>query len=340
VAATITDVGEPGAVISLAPRRHPARRRLLLAAAAVAVAAAGVAIVGPFDRSDHPDVSTEPTTDTTTDTTAEVVGPADGSPRLLVTAPGWQVTWADEPRTGEGEMAFTGPTGEAEVTWGGEGYYEGRLEEWTSDGEPRDPTTIASHEAVVFASGSEFIALWRDRGYGVELRARVPDAGAFLAVAGSIEPVSPDEWLAALPASTVKPADRATVVDDMLADIPLPAGFDPAPLRRDDGRVTDRYQLGAQVTGAVACSWIGQWVDATSRGDAAAARQAVDAMNSSFDWDVLRQMEPEGGWSSVIWEYATAIATDGTLDGGRPDIPMADEYRMGLGCEMVDGVST
>jgi len=338
VAETITGDGEPGAVIFLAPRRHPTRRRLLLAAAAVAAVAAGVAVVRPFDRFDHPDVSTEPTTETTG--TTGVVELSDGPPRLLITEPGWSVTRADEPEVGEGEMTFTGPTGEADLAWGGEGYYEDRLDEWTSDGEPLDPTTIAGHKAVVFGSGDEFVALWRDREYGVELRVGMPDAAAFETLAASVEAVDVDEWLAALPASVVRPDDRAAVVEQMLADIPRPTGFDPAPLMRDDGVVAERYQLGARVTGAVACRWIGQWVDATSRGDAAAAQQAVDAMNSSFEWDVLQAMEPEGGWSSVVWELATAIATDGTVDGGAPDIPVADAYRQGLGCDAGDGVST
>lgn len=336
VAETITDDGEPGAVISLGPRRHP-MRRVLLAAAAVAAVAAGVAIVGPFDRSDHPDVSTGPTTETTG--TTAVVQPSDGPPRLLITQPGWSVTRADEPEVGEGEMTFTGPTGEADLAWGGEGYYEDRLDEWTSGGEPLAPTTIAGHEAVVFGSGDEFIALWRDRDYGVELRVGMPDAAAFETLAASVEAVDADDWLAALPASVVRPDDRAAVVDQMLADIPLPSGFDPAPLMRDDGVVAERYQLGARVTGAVACGWIGQWVDAASRGDTVAAQQAVDAMNSSFDWDVLRQMEPEGGWSSAVWELATAITTGGTVDGGSPGMPVADVYREALGCDAAD-VST
>ncbi len=230
-------------------------------------------------------------------------------------------------------MTFTGPTGEAGLTWGAQGYYEDRLEEWTSDGEPRDGTTIAGHEAVVFQSGGEFVALWRDRGYGVELRARVPDADAFLALAASVERVGAEEWLAALPASVVRPADRAAVAEQMLADIPLPAGFDTAPLLRDDGLVTDRYQLVARVTMPVTCAWVGQWVDATAAADAAAAQEAVDAMATSFDWDALREIQDEGGLSGVIWELAVAIATDGTVDGGAPDIPVADVYRESLGCD-------
>jgi hypothetical protein len=322
VAATVTDDGDPGAVIALTPRRHPARRRLLLAAAAVAVVAAAVTVVRPFDG---PDVATDVTTD--------VGEPDDGPPHLLVTAPGWQVTRADEPRSGEGEMTFTGPTGEVELSWGAAGYYERRLEEWTKDGEPLDGRTIAGHEALVFQSGGEFVALWRDRSYGVELRARWPDVDAFLALSASVEPVGAQEWLAALPAGVVRPADRAAVAEQMLADIPLPAGFDTAPLLRDDGLVSDRYQLVARIIMPVTCAWVGQWVDATAAADAAAAQEAVDAMATSFDWDALREIQDQGGLSGVIWEYATAIATDGTLDGGAPDIPVADVYRMSLGCD-------
>ena len=52
----------------------------------------------------------------------------------------------------------------------------------------------------------------------------------------------------------------------MLAGVPHPEGFDIVALQSGDG-IRDRYQLGAQVAGAVACAWIEQWVDARRAGD-------------------------------------------------------------------------
>jgi hypothetical protein len=335
VAATITDDGAPGAVLSSTPRHHPARRRLLLAAAAVVVVAAGVAMVRPFDRHERTEVSTD---------TAE---PGDGPPRLLVTSPGWAVTRADEASADQGEMTFRGPGGELELTWE-RGRYEDRLQQFMADAgagdfvERVDDMTVAGHRAAVFRSGRhrpDYVALWADRAYAVQLRGHFSAAGSFRDVGASVEAVGPEEWLAALPASVVRPSERVAAVEEMLAGIPLPSGLDRASPERDDGLVADRYQLTARVTLPVACAWVGQWVDATAAGDPAAAQQAVDAMATSFDWPVLREVQGEGALSEAIWELAVAIAGDGTVDGAVPDMPVADTYAEALGCG-VASVST
>ena len=49
----------------------------------------------------------------------------------------------------------------------------------------------------------------------------------------SLHEVDVDTWLSAMPASVVQPAQQAEAVDEMLAGIPLPPGFDPASIRDD-----------------------------------------------------------------------------------------------------------
>jgi hypothetical protein len=68
--------------------------------------------------------------------------------------------------------------------------------------------------------------------------------------------------------------------------------------------------------------------------------QRLDAMATSFDWAVLREIDDQGGWSQTIWDLATATATDTTVDGGVPDLPVARQYSAALSCHGVDGVST
>ena len=51
-----------------------------------------------------------------------------------------------------------------------------------------------------------------------------------------------------------------------ICDIPTPAGFDSAGLETND-LIRDRYQLGAEIAGAVACAWVGQWDTALASGD-------------------------------------------------------------------------
>jgi hypothetical protein len=79
-------------------------------------------------------------------------------------------------------------------------------------------------------------------------------------VAATLQNVDVDTWLSAMPDSVIKPNGRAVAVNKMLEDIPVPDSVDVDELK-SRGVVSDRYQLGAQVAGAVACGWIDQWVE-------------------------------------------------------------------------------
>jgi hypothetical protein len=58
----------------------------------------------------------------------------------------------------------------------------------------------------------------------------------------------------------------------VLADVPLPPGFDPATAGEGLG-TNDAYQFGAQVTGRVGCAWIAEWERARQVGNACGARK-------------------------------------------------------------------
>jgi hypothetical protein len=147
---------------------------------------------------------------------------------------------------------------------------------------------------------------------------------------GSLREVSVDAWLGAMPASVVLPKESESVVDEMLADMTLPPGFDRGGLGTGDA-VRDRYQLGARVAGAVACAWIRIWADARAAGDTAAADEAVDAMQGSRRWAILREMSAEGAYPEVLWDFADAMKGNGRIMGGR-GMDVAEAYEEGLGC--------
>jgi hypothetical protein len=91
---------------------------------------------------------------------------------------------------------------------------------------------------------------------------------------GKLYSADVETWLAALPESVVKPSDVAGVIAEMLSDIPVPNGFDRRSI--NPGATTERYHVGAQVSGAVACAWIGAWSKARQTGDTAGVRAAVE----------------------------------------------------------------
>ena len=120
----------------------------------------------------------------------------------------------------------------------------------------------------------------------------------------------------------------------MLRDLPLPPGFDRAKLDTG-GMPRDRYQLGARVVAAVACGWI----DDLDRAASAKPRaEAVAALKTARSWAVLKEMDAEGDYGDVLFQYVDAIAAGGTVMGGKvaarsrtpTRTPSAVSYRLSL----------
>jgi hypothetical protein len=250
---------------------------------------------------------------------------ANAVPRLLIGVPGWKVTRADEFRVDDGEMSFSDGAFTVDLRWNPASRYDGLIADRDATADVLPPATVAGERATVFryiGDVDDFTAIWRSGGYTMELRTTGSpkgqrlDRAQYLRLLTSMKPAGVDAWLGAMPASVVLPVDRVKVVTEMLHGIPVPPGFDPASLSAG-AAVRDRYQLGAAVTGAVACAWIERWI--------AGDEHAVEAMGTSREWPILQEMAPQGGWSSVFWEIADSMA-------GRGEMDVRATYREGLGC--------
>jgi len=303
---------------------HPLRRRGWRAAGLAAVAAALVAalvVVVPGASRDGSAAWAAP-----------VLAVAESAPRYLLAQEGWVVTQVPEFSGASGQVVFSDGEATIDLHWRPasthDEYVADRSElpelegmTATADGVPARVFTYGDTDG-----GTDLAALWRQGDHSLEARGVVRDAAAFAGLLAALEEVDVDAWLTALPEQVVRPDGERDAIAGMLADVPLPPGFDPRSLER--GAAIDRYQVGAQATGAVACGWIESWIAASSRGDAAAAQEAVDAMATSRDWAILQEMDAEGDFPEVVWEHADAMAADGTLYG----YPVADGYRAAFGC--------
>lgn len=252
----------------------------------------------------------------------------DGAPLLLIGHDGWRVVRADQYSPAEGEMTFTNGEQEMDLTWRPADTHEEYVEDRVVDAEETWDVEIAGRDGklVQYEGTTDFTALWLDGDLSLELRGQFENVHAYGAVAETLGRVDEETWLAALPEDTVTPDERAAVVDEMLADVPIHPDARIASLK-NAATMSDRYQLGARATAAVACEWIEQWLKA----DAAGKGEAVEAMSTSRKWAILQEMAPQGGWSEVVWEYADAMAGDGRVPGGRP-MTVVESYRDGLGC--------
>jgi hypothetical protein len=230
---------------------------------------------------------------------APLVRFAESTPQLLLGADGWKVTDANG-GDGGGEMDFAAGPAQLDVFWvAGASEKESDKIDMTALGH----ATIDGERAWVGTYGdNEYEAIWSVGDQAREARGSFADRADFLAVAQTLRRVSVDTWLGAMPAFVVDPGSRAAVVDQMLADIPQPQGFDESSLTQT-GDVLDRYQLGAAVTGAVTCAWVHQWVT----GDAAERSEASQAMATAHGWAILQEMKSQGDYPEVLWSYAEAI---------------------------------
>jgi hypothetical protein len=175
----------------------------------------------------------------------------------------------------------------------------------------------------------QMVALWAEGADVFELRAAVPDLGAFEERLGWLTKVDPQTWLEAMPPKVVAPAEYDSTIHEVLKGIPTPKSFSPSRVPNEE-LVTDRYQVGAQTAGTVACLWFRQWGQAQRSGDEAAEKEAEKAMATSANWPILREMTKEGAYSYGLWEDAKSMPKGYfEYDGHKRDLLAHAE---GLGC--------
>jgi hypothetical protein len=303
------------------------RRRVITGTRLVAGAIAAVLLLGVVG------VVSLQESDTGSAWAAPLVRIAEDSPRLLLAEAGWDVVRADEFSGELGEMTFSNGDSEMDLSWIPAKDHDVRVDDRRRSAQKSWNMTIAGRDALLFRyeGTTDFTALWRDGDHSLELRGVFPTVGQYRAVAATLEAVDVNTWLSAMPESVVRPDIRAASVDEMLADIPVHKSVNVAKLKASE-RVTDRYQLGAKVAGAVACAWLDQWVDAMSNGNNGRAQEAVAAMTTSHNWAILLEMDEAGDYPEVLWELADAMADNASVSGGRP-MSIEESYESALGCE-------
>ncbi|MDH6466409.1 hypothetical protein M2302_006617 [Micromonospora sp. A200] len=321
---TLDPVAEPPG------KRFRARRGVMSGLAGASVAAtllAGVLTVSimKLDQPDgHP--TTPAITSEATDPaaySAMVLKAAEENPRLLIDQPGWKATTVYGFAEKTGTIAFSDGERQVEMNWYPAGQYDGYHEDRLHVSKP-EPVKVDGWSADLFRySASDFAVMLRPRdGSFVELRTGGTwTRSEFDRVLADVVRVDARTWLAALPTEIVTPERVDEQAAKVLADVPLPPGFDTTTL--GDLGTNDAYQFGAKVTSRVGCGWIAEWLRAKKAGDDAALRRAADALRSSHKWTVLHQMNDEGDWPEAFWETADKVAA------GKPPA----QYQEALGCE-------
>lgn len=259
---------------------------------------------------------------------ADAIRYAESSPLLLPHVSGWHVTYVAEDSAQEGEMHFSSG---AELHW-----RAGPVGSWIRDRAASSnlSTTapVLGVDAHVFRyiggspDNAAFTALWTYAGRVLEFRAQAHDVGEFEQWLSTVRQVDEVTWLSALPASAITAAEQPATVQAMLAQVPLPPGFDASRIPIE-GLAQDRYQLGAAAAGTVACLWIQRWSEGLKSGNEPEIAGALAAMATVSKWPVLHEMESQGGYPQVLEEIASAMPS-GSFHG----YPLTAAATSALGC--------
>lgn len=317
------------------PAASPRPRRWLVPLAAAAVVAGVVGATSLWAggsgqqvpqpaSSTPPSVAASPSDDTAVETTAPAPEP-DGTYAVL-DAPGWVATYAES----EGDYAsVTYEKGDArfEITR----YPASSYDDYVEDREhiveppaPGEPVEVAGLAGQMWAYSADDHTVIRavEDGSWLELRGGEMTLQALLEALSSVRITDRAAFEASLPDRFVtdgeRPAAGLTIIDG-ITDV-SGAGWPAGGERTIDSQEQDPYQLGADVAGAYACAWIGEFAAAKRDGDAAGAANAAEAarvLGTSRDWPVLQEMDAEGDYPEMVWELADQVAAGQVPQGWR-----------------------
>jgi hypothetical protein len=246
---------------------------------------------------------------------------AEGHPRLLIDRPGWKVTTVYGFAEEQGTIVFQNGNREVEMTWYPDEQYQGFYEDRLKVSKPGTATVAGTSASVFTYTKTDTAVMLKPRdGAFVELRAQGPTRTEFDELLAHVVRVDAEAFLKALPPEVVTPGRVGEEAAKILADVPIPPGFDVAAV--EVGGANDPYQFGAAVTGQVSCAWIAEWIRADEADDDKARRLAATALRSSHRWKVLNDMNDEGDYPEMVWRVADQVA------GG--DVP--ERYKEGLDC--------
>ena len=251
--------------------------------------------------------------------------------RAVLDASGWTVSSTTDDGEGYGEVIYANGDASLQITWYPAKTYATYLEDrrYIVD-PPADgaPIEVLGRSGQLWSYSTTDHAVMREveEGHWMEFRGMGLDEATYRQLLGQLRMVGLEDYELALPDRYVTKAERREAAVEMLAGITevsgagLPGGQTPTL----ESAEQDPYHLGADVTAEYTCAWLGEFAAARAAGDDARATEAARVLGTAREWPVLQQMNPEGDWPEVLWDYADRVVA------GR-SVP-EEEYAMGLGC--------
>jgi hypothetical protein len=244
---------------------------------------------------------------------------------VVLDAPGWKV----DSLGGDGIMFRSGDASLEITSYAAKDYdsYVVDREHIVDPPAPGEPIQVLGRPAQMWAYTAHDHTAIREvqDGHWMEFRAEGLDRAGYLALLGQLRFTSEAEFNASLPNGYVTKGERQAAAEKILGDIEDVSGADfpsGTSLQLRDGDSEDRYQFGAEVVGQYTCAWLESFENAQAHQQPGRAAEAVRVLGTSRDWPILQDMNPQGDYPEVVWDYADQI------DAGK----VPEGYREGLGC--------
>lgn len=303
----------------------PGRRRWLVPVAAAATVA-GLLVVPSYllTRGHEPSETGAPASSSSASPSPTSPAPAVPASRdwVVLEADGWTVTYVAD-SYGQREVQYDKGGASLAVhlrpARTHTGYVEDRRRIGAPEVDPGTPVRLLGTDALMWSySATDHTTIGTVTGRMFpEVRGDGMDRSAYLELLDELAWTDEAGFEATLPEEFVTTSEQDAEVAAMMGGIAVPAGFE-----MPDFDEKDPYQLGARVSGAVACAWLDIFAAAKERGDEEDMRRAAGALADSRQWEVLHEMNAEGDYPEVIWEYADEVQAGRVPEG----------YQGGLGC--------
>jgi len=188
----------------------------------------------------------------------------------------------------------------------------------------------ATDGAIVTRADGEVVALWYASGLVFKLTPEPESAVEVELWLNEMAVVSDDEWQLLVPPDWVARNDVADAAEQLMEDIPTPAGFDTATILAA-AAPGDPEQLASRTASLVACAWINQWLRAADSASAMRVNEAVSAMQTISSWPAVQQLSQDSPARRALIDYAAAMATESGIVGGS-ELTVGASYQQALGC--------
>jgi len=313
----------------------PRRSTAWLTPVAAAAVAAGLATI-PLWAGDGPSprgvagasAAAQLTADASSDPSPESA--EVGAHLVVLDAPGWQVEHAN---AGGLAVDYTSGAATLEIVAlpaSSYDWYVKDREHIVEPPAPGEPVEVLGRPAQLWAySGDDHTVIREpEAGYSYEIRGQGLSKADYLDLLDQLRLVDANGFQAALPPRFVT-AENDAVVQEMLDGIArvlgparglTPFGTPEAVIHSES---SDRYQLGVDVASSVVCPWLSHYADGRRAGDEDAVTDAATALATAHRWPLLLEMDAEGDYPKVVWEYADKAAAGRDVDG----------YQGALGCD-------